>query len=108
MKLNKSPRTDQHPSCTGSVLPASRILLQSTESAGQKEMPCKTHSNIYSSYLYTFLTFIQAIYIPLSHLFKLFIYLSHIYSSYLYTFQTCIQAIHVPFKQFTQIIHTAK
>ena len=76
MKLNKSPRTDQHPSCTGSVLPASRILLQSTESAGQKEMPCKTHSNIYSSYLYTFLTFIQDIYIP--------------------------------FKQFTQIIHTAK
>ena len=64
MKLNKSPRTDQHPSCTGSVLPASRILLQSTESAGQKEMPCKTHSNIYSSYLYTFLTFIQDIYIP--------------------------------------------
>ena len=87
MKLNKSPRTDQHPSCTGSVLQASKILLQSTESAGQKEMPCKN---------------------SFKHLFKLFIYLSHIYSNHLYTFLTFIQAIYIPFKQFTQIIHTSK
>ena len=101
MKFDKSPRTDQHPSCTGSVLPVSRILLQSTESTGQKEVPCKTHSDIFN----------QTIYIPLPQLLKLFmclelfIYLSQIYSSYLCTFQTaysnklCIQVTSISFKK---------
>ena len=65
MKFDKSPRTDQHPSCTGSVLPVSRILLQSTESTGQKEVPCETHSDIFTqTILYTFITVAQASNVP--------------------------------------------